>query len=322
MDEDNCSNKTVSLIIPVYNTGERLLRKCINSAIHQTYEKMEIICIDDGSTDGSGAILDEYSTDYPQMKVIHTENGGESRARNVGLLQSTGEYIGFMDCDDWIDADMYQLLVEQIEKNHADMAAVGWYKSFDDCEIEMTNKKSIQEGIINRELLLRYLYERDAYQGFAYMWDKLYRRDKLMKSGKILLFDENLKLGGDVLYLAQAALQCESVVFLSKSKYHYYQRKTSGCHTDNLGKRKDWLDAYLQVVRLFEDNNVETETISYVKRFLAYHSSNTAEMAYNQKNYGVLRYTQKLMREYKNEYVTLNQEYPERILRYQDVLNY
>lgn len=299
-----------------------MLRKCIESALEQTYQDMEVICVDDGSTDSSGEILDAYSEKYPQMKVLHTKNGGESKARNIGLLQSTGAYIGFMDCDDWIDTDMYQILVERIEKAQADMAAIGWYKTFDDQEIEMTNSKHVPDGQINQAQLLRYIYERDAYQGFAYMWDKLYRRDVLTKSGEMLLFDESLRLGGDVLYLAQAALRSKSAVFIPKSKYHYYQRQTSGCHTYNLEKRKDWLNAYLRTIRLFEGSNVETETIAYVKRFLAYHSSNVADLAREQKNYGILRYAQGLMENYKDEYIALNLEYPERILRYQDILNY
>ena len=94
------SNPLVSIIIPVYNTAQ-YLRKCLDSAKNQTYENLEIICVDDGSTDGSEKIVDEYLDD-DRFVIIHKENGGESSARNTGLLKCTGNYIGFMDCDDWI----------------------------------------------------------------------------------------------------------------------------------------------------------------------------------------------------------------------------
>ena len=199
------SNPLVSIIIPVYNTAQ-YLRKCLDSAKNQTYENLEIICVDDGSTDGSEKIVDEYLDD-DRFVIIHKENGGESSARNTGLLKCTGNYIGFMDCDDWIEKDMYKTLVEAIEANEADMAAASWFKSYDDEEKEAVNLKPVDKGVFNRDKLLRYIYERDTYQGFAYMWDKLYSRKVLTETnGDILLFDENIQLGGDVIYLAKAAL--------------------------------------------------------------------------------------------------------------------
>ena len=102
------SNPLVSIIIPIYNTAS-YLRKCLDSAKNQTYTNLEIICVDDGSTDGSEKIVDEYLDDE-RFVIIHKENGGESSARNTGLLKSTGDYIGFMDCDDWIEKDMKHLL--------------------------------------------------------------------------------------------------------------------------------------------------------------------------------------------------------------------
>lgn len=153
--------KKISIIIPVYNTAS-YLRRCLDSAKNQTYTNLEIICVDDGSTDGSERIVDEYADDE-RFVIIHRENGGESSVRNAGLLRSTGDYIGFMDCDDWIEKDMYETLVKAMEENDADMAAASWFKSYADEEKEAVNLKEVEAGVFDRDKLLRYIYERDSY---------------------------------------------------------------------------------------------------------------------------------------------------------------
>ncbi|MGN0327446.1 MAG: glycosyltransferase family 2 protein [Lachnospira sp.] len=316
------NSKKVSIIIPVYNSAP-YLRRCLDSVQNQTYKNLEIICVDDGSTDGSQNIVDEYGKADDRFVVIHKENGGESSARNEGLLKSTGEYIGFMDCDDWIETDMYEVLVRAIENNDVDIAASGWIKSCNDTETEITNKKTVKDGIIDKQHLLHYIYERDSYRGFAYMWDKLYKADLFRKENEeCLLFDENLKLGGDVIMLAQLALRAEKAVYINKAFYHYIQRSDSGCHSIDLKKRQDWLKSYFMVIELFEENRVSEDILSYVKRFLAYHSSNVADMAFLQKDKEMLEYSQNIMKDYENEYISLNQAYPERITRYMEILEY
>ena len=310
--------KKVSIIIPVYNTRD-YLRRCLDSVRNQTYTNLEIVCVDDGSTDGSEKIVDEYAGMDSRFVVIHKENGGESSARNTGLKACTGEYIGFMDCDDWIEPDMYQILVEYLEKYEVDMSATGWYKSYDDRDIAMVNNKHVDTGIIDRDKLMKYIYVRDVYQGFAYMWDKLYRREILTVNNEIMLFDEKIRLGGDVIYLARAALNTKSAVYEEENKYHYYQRNASGCHTINLDKRMDWIKSYFIVIDMFEKNNISEEIISYVKRFLAYHTSNVAELACEQEDSGILNQCQDIMRRYEHEYISLNKEYPERIKRYKEL---
>lgn len=313
--------KKVSIIIPIYNTAS-YLRKCLDSAKKQTYANLEIICVDDGSTDGSEQIVDEYRNDN-RFIIVHKENGGESSARNVGLLKSTGDYIGFMDCDDWIEKDMYETLVEAIETNGVDMAAASWFKSYDDEEKEAVNLKPVEKGVFDRDSLLRYIYERDTYQGFAYMWNKLYKREILTEAnGNMLLFDENIQLGGDVIYLAKAALNCKNAIYVPKAFYHYYQRNRSGCHTENIIKRLDWIKSYLIIIELFESEKIQKDILAYVKRFLVYHSSNLAELAYRQNDSNTLSYCQSIMKKYKNEYISLNEAYPERITKYRKILDY
>ena len=118
----------ISVIIPVYNV-EPYLRKCLDSVVNQTYRNLEILVIDDGSTDGSGAICDEYASDR-RMRIFHTENRGLSCARNLGLDEAKGEWIGFVDSDDWIEPDMYEALLKKAEETGADIVECGVFREY------------------------------------------------------------------------------------------------------------------------------------------------------------------------------------------------
>lgn len=312
--------KTISVIVPVYNTRKEL-PKCLKSICNQTYKELEIICIDDGSFDGSGQILDEFAARDRRIKVVHQKNGGESNARNTGLKMAAGEYIAFCDCDDWIDTDMYEVLAKELDNENIELAGGSWYKETDSSSLEIKNELPVSNQVFTREELLKYLYKRDSYRGFAYMWNKLYKREILKdKQGKLLLFHEGLSLGGDVLYLAEAALNVKKSRYIDRAFYHYYQREESGCHTKDVNKFRDWLKAYELVIQRFEEEQIDNEVMDYVKRFLAYHSSNAAEIAIEQGKEQNKKEFQQFMRQYKKEYLALNVQYPERIKRYCDLL--
>ena len=313
--------KKISVIVPVYNTISELSR-CLESIINQTYHNLEIICIDDGSTDGSGQIVDRFAALDKRIQVVHKTNGGESSARNAGLKIATGQYIAFCDCDDWLDPDMYEVLAETLENEKVDIAAASWYKEFSGDSQKITNELPVNKGVFGRKELLTYLYMRDSYRGFAYMWDKLYTREVLSdKQGNLILFNEELQLGGDVLYLAEAALNTKRAKYIDKSFYHYVQRTGSGCHTKDAQKLGDSLKAYEMVIQRFEEEHIEQKIINYVKRFLAYHSSNAAEIAIAQGQKNAVEEFQRYMKKYEQEYVSLNMQYPERIQRYKDLLS-
>ncbi len=118
------SNKLISVIVPVYNIESEYLERCIGSICGQTYQNLDIILVDDGSTDGSGSICDRFATEDSRVRVFHKENGGSSSARNLGIKEAKGEYIGFIDSDDYIEPDMYELLVGAVEKYNAPMAQI------------------------------------------------------------------------------------------------------------------------------------------------------------------------------------------------------
>lgn len=311
----------ISVIVPVYNTiGE--LSRCLKSIVKQTYRSLEIICIDDGSTDGSEQIVDEFAEMDSRIKVVHKANGGESSARNVGLKIATGEYIAFCDCDDWLDEDMYENLAETLKNEKIDMVASSWYREKKGVCRKIRNELPVKASIFGRDELLKYLYKRDSYRGFAYMWNKLYKRELFYdEQGNLILFDESLQLGADVVCLAEIALNVKTAKYIDRAFYHYNQREQSGCHTKNLKKFRDWVRAYEIIIQRFEEEHIEREVIDYLKRFLVYHSSNAAEIAIAQELEKEKKEFQSLMRQYEEEYVTLNKRYPERIERYYNLLN-
>jgi len=114
----------ISVIVPVYNIESEYLERCIKSICSQTYKKLDIILVDDGSTDGSGKICNRFAEEDSRIRVFHKENGGSSSARNLGIGEAKGEYIGFIDSDDYIEPDMYELLANAVVKYDAPMAQI------------------------------------------------------------------------------------------------------------------------------------------------------------------------------------------------------
>lgn len=313
-------NNKISVIIPIYNTY-RELPKCLESICNQTYKNLEIICIDDGSSDGSEQILDDFAAKDNRMIVVHQKNNGESYARNEGLRRATGDYVAFVDCDDWIDLKMYEDMILAMHSEDLDMVAVSWYKEHANQSIEIKNELPVMKHAFNQEQLLSYIYKRDVYRGFAYMWNKLYQRKLLFDdNGTIILFNERLRLGGDVLYLAQIAVNVKKAKYINKAYYHYRQRENSGCHTTDLSKIKDWLSAYEMVIDIFIKNNISQEICDYARRFMAYHACNATTIAIGQNDNNWKQYFKRIMYENEKVYMKLNHEYPDRIENYKRVL--
>lgn len=314
-------SKKISVIVPIYNTVKQL-KKCLNSIKNQSYKNLEIICIDDGSSDGSEKLVDEVAKNDERFIVIHQANSGESNARNRGLELASGDVITFVDCDDWLEVDMYENLIGEMDNYDLDIVAGSWCKEFEDeCQI-MTNSKTVSEGVFGKGKFLEYIYMRDSYQGFAYMWNKLYKRTVLTdENGELIMFDTSLLIGGDVLYLAQAALNANRIKYIDRPFYHYYQRATSGIHTQNTNKMRDWIKAYLIVIELLEKSQADSNTINYARRFMAYHASNGLKIAIEQQDEKAKLYFKSIMEKQKNIYFKLNEDYPKRIEEYRQLLN-
>lgn len=204
----------ISVIVPVYNV-EPYLRKCLDSILAQTYRDLEILIIDDGSTDGSGAICDEYAGKDERVRVFHTENKSLSCARNLGLDNAQGEWIGFVDSDDWIEPDMYETLLRRAEETGADVVECGTFRDFPD-KTEIRNRQDLI--VYNEDTVVALL------KGilFDYAWDKLWRSKCFIK----IRFPAG-RVHEDTAVAYKLFEAADSICMISTPKYHYRERKGS-----------------------------------------------------------------------------------------------
>ncbi len=221
------SEDLISIIVPVYNV-EKYLRKCIDSIVNQTYKNLEIILVDDGSTDDSGKICDEFAEKDGRIKVIHKENGGLSSARNAGLEIAAGKYLGFVDSDDYIAQDMYESMYAAINEFDADIACCGRYDVYDDKPM----KKSF---VMDRPIEMKSI---DAI-GRVLMWDGMDSSacDKLYKS---YIFEEIRypigKINEDIAIAFNILEKAGKIIHIGLPKYYYAHRENS-ITTMNLSKK-------------------------------------------------------------------------------------
>lgn len=206
----------ISIIVPVYKT-QPYLRKCLNSIIRQTYKNLEIVLVDDGSPDDCGKICDEYAARDLRIKVIHQRNSGLSSARNEGLKIASGEYIGFADSDDWIEADMFETLYRGALEYKADIAICGFYFVRDN-KCRAVNEK--QTVLYDREDAIHHLILDDTFTN--HVWNKLYKR-KLFEN----VYFPDGRTFEDVATTYKLFEKSDRVVFLNSCKYYYLQREDS-----------------------------------------------------------------------------------------------
>lgn len=220
----------VSVIIPVYNT-EKYIRQCLNSIICQTYTNLDIIIVIDGSPDNCGKICDGYAARDSRIRVIHKSNAGVSEARNDGINAAKGEWISFVDSDDWLELDYYKTLIESVEGKEADIFfSGGAIRSFPQNEIEC---HSIRKSFLLKKgendewdrFLIKTLFayvDDDILNGryaFAVCWNVLYHKNFLLENG--LWFDRSLPLLEDVLFNFMALDQAKTVAGCTYIGYHY-----------------------------------------------------------------------------------------------------
>ena len=227
----------ISVIIPVYNTKD-YLDECIGSVVNQTYRDLEIILVDDCSTDGSGELLDKWAAKDDRIVVIHKEkNSGVSDTRNIGLKASRGEFIAFVDSDDWIDPDMYEKLIDDITSTGADMAISGYVKHIAGGTDQILIPKYDQGKLYSVETALEHCSPKIG-EGKAnrYNIDKLYRRACLIKDERLILYNVNYSFCEDVLWLTEVILNCTSFCFCGIAAYHYRYSRSGNANSEmNVG---------------------------------------------------------------------------------------
>lgn len=234
------NSKKISVIIPAYGE-EEYIGTCIESVVNQTYKNLEIILVDDGSPDKCPLICDEWAAKDERIKVIHKENGGLVSARKAGIQIATGEYIGYVDGDDWIEPDMYENMMRVAEKENVDIVITGFKKDLFGKSIPYLNK--IEKGVYREKELMNDIFptmicDKNTFQYglYTYVWNKLFKKDKVYRYQMDV--DNRITIGEDAACVYPALLEVESIAITEDTGYHYRQRMNSMLRQTSNGSNK------------------------------------------------------------------------------------
>jgi glycosyltransferase involved in cell wall biosynthesis len=232
------SKPLVSVIVPVYNV-EKYLGRCVDSILGQTYDNLEVILVDDGSTDGCPAICDDYSLNDSRVKVIHKENGGLSDARNAGIEAMSGELVGFVDSDDYIERDMYEYLLSGMRNGAVGIACCPQIDTYE--YRKYYNVSNVDETFDSVAALEDLFFDRRE----NYAWNKLYRAE--LWDG--VRFPKGMNFE-DIATVYKTYERARNVMYLREPKYYYIHRKSSISGTKDFNFKRD---IYLAVIARYND---------------------------------------------------------------------
>lgn len=256
----------VSIIVPVYN-AEIFLNKCIDSILTQTYRNIELLLIDDESKDNSGKICDEYASLDKRVRVIHKVNTGVAATRNIGLEEATGEYISFVDSDDYIAPNMLEVLVSKACEYDSDIVMC---KYFIDRSGEISCSSMRYEEVYDGEEKIKngllYLYYTDYHNGLYSLWNKLIK--KSVYSTNSISFDSTLKRGEDAWFVFQCLKHCSRIDFIPEPLYYYYQNESSIMHMVYDDQYEKWVDMRRRLIAENEQLGFDIDYDLFYKEFL------------------------------------------------------
>ncbi len=288
----------VSIIVPVFNM-ETLLRRCLNSIVEQSYYNLEIILIDDESTDGSGSICDEYCKKDNRITVIHKKNGGLSAARNTGIKLAKGSYIAFIDSDDFVHQDFIRILYDFIVEYHADISICDYEKGSGN-SIHPNDKDKLFSVKSSEDLLKEWHDKNKKIE--TVVWNKLYKKELFngIKFPEGYCFEDI-----HIAHLLFAA--AGKVVIVNRKLYYYYQRSDSIVHTITKEKIQEGL--YAQDVRLqyFKENGYENA----VRRLLV------KKLKFCMKSYFIIQSFE--LKEFKKDILYLCRDIYKEVGKYSDL---
>lgn len=242
----------VSVIIPVYNAQE-YLERCLDSVCGQSLQEIEIICVDDCSSDSSLEILQKYAKNYKNLIILHLEkNGGESAARNAGLALAKGEYLAFVDNDDELDLNFLEKLYQKAVEKNADIV------KGEAMEIDCNGKKTAAKQIASGG---------DKWLFISYWWCAIYKRSMITENN--IFFSEKHVLGGDLLFLNQAVIAAKNFQIVDGVFYNYYRREDSG---DSKILSEEKMRSALEIFEMVTDNiNEQILNSDAVYAFIFHH---------------------------------------------------
>lgn len=262
-------NIKISVIIPIYN-AEKYLSKAIESVLNQTEKNIECILVDDGSTDSSGDICDQYAKQDERIHVIHKENGGLSTARNAGIKVATGTHISFIDADDYLDLETYEMISTVIEEQNPDCIDFGWKYISDTGEVSYNLNKLEKEGLLSLEIIqnkilppLLNLVKDDNNFIYDFAVNKIYKKDILFE--KNILFDETRRTWEDRVFVVEYLKYCNNFYSMNQCYYNYVSVPNSLSRRYDLNFFNIILKNYKRYRELFEEQ-YDFET-TYVRNY-------------------------------------------------------
>lgn len=257
----------ISIVVPIYNV-EKYLVKCIESITAQTYRNLEIILVNDGSTDSCGKICDVYAERDKRIKVIHKANGGLSDARNAGIEAAEGYYIGFVDSDDYINVNMYERLINIMNADNSQIAVCNFSLVYEETEKNIYEDKNFDNNnllIDNKDKLVEYCMKSN-YDAFTVAWNKLYKRE--LFNG--IRYPKG-KIHEDVFTTYKLLYKAEKISYTKNAMYYYLQRKTSIMGQKFNVKRLHRLEALQEQLEFYisrKEQEMWDITLFYYKLFL------------------------------------------------------
>lgn len=235
----------ISIIIPIYNTSN-YLEKCLESVVNQSFKNFEVICIDDGSTDGSYDILEKFKSKYDNIKVIYQKNQGVAVARNRGLNEVTGDYIIFIDSDDFIKPNYLEILYNESISSDADVVICSYYRYYETSKLSIPVFYKKSKGIYSSKEILKALIPDNLMH--SYLWNKLWKRS--LFDG--IVFPE-IKFE-DIAIMCDLFYNAKKISIINDSLYYYRIRKTSIVRSYSISTQNDYVKSY-GYIRLFLQNN-------------------------------------------------------------------
>ena len=264
--------KKVSIIVPVYNV-EKYLDKCLKSLVNQTLEDIEVIIINDGSTDDSQIIIDKYTVDYPdKVRSFFQKNAGQGEARNFGIEKATGEYIAFVDSDDYVDSNMYKLLYQKAKAEDLDIVLCDNYNVYE------KGRAGIRQSLYDTD---NHLFDKPA------VWNKIYKAELIKKN--------NIKFRKKVWYedldfTFKIYTLTDKVGYIKESLYNYLLRRGSTMNNDNISRNREIFLAFDEIIK-YSRNNDSYQKIAPIIEYLAIENIYIATIVrvINASSYGAIK---------------------------------
>lgn len=282
----------ISIIVPVYNV-EKYLSRCIESILNQSITDLEIILVNDGSKDSSGKICDQYAERDSRIKVIHKINEGPSVARNIGIECSSGSYIGFVDSDDYIAEDMYEVLLNNIEKENADISMCDLIHCY---EGEVISTECEKEYCVwDSKEAIKVVME--AKKTSVTPVNKLYKRELFEQ----IRYPKDISSGEDGFVIIDLLLISKKVVFTSEKKYYYIHRKNSITTSEFNEKDLDVIKVYQKNYQVITERYPELEETAKMRCMWAdFYVLDKWMISNKYDNYDVIK---KIIKELRKNYV-------------------